>query len=63
MKSSGIVYRPRADATPEAEISALSNVYAFVLDCAKKSGAGVANTNGPRLRNTKGVSDVERCPN
>ena len=28
-----IVYRPRADASPEAELDALASVYKFVLDC------------------------------
>jgi hypothetical protein len=33
MKSSGIVYRPRACARPETELSALACLYRFVLDC------------------------------
>jgi hypothetical protein len=63
MKSSGIVYRSRADVTPEMEFSALGNVYRFVLDChAKKNAAGMTSTNGTILRNTKEVGDVERRP-
>jgi hypothetical protein len=30
--------RPRPDATPETELAALANVYAFILDSAKKRG-------------------------
>ncbi len=37
-----IVYAPRHDATPEAELYALAGVYRFLLDCranrAKKEG-------------------------
>ena len=44
---SRIVYKARADATPEAEWSTLATVYRFVLDChAKKNAAGVTSTNG-----------------
>jgi hypothetical protein len=40
MNSARIVYRPREDASAEAELSALVNVYRFVLDCrAKKEAA------------------------
>ena len=39
MSSSRITYAPRTDTTPEAEISALANVYKFVLDCRKKKAA------------------------
>jgi hypothetical protein len=31
MSSSRIVYRPREDATPEGELSALSSVYVYLL--------------------------------
>lgn len=34
-----IVYRPRSDATPEAELNALANVYCFILDCHPKKEA------------------------
>jgi hypothetical protein len=34
-----IIYAPRADATPNTDLSALSAVYRFVLDCrARKEG-------------------------
>jgi hypothetical protein len=34
-----IIYVPRPDATPEAEISALGNVYRFILSCREKNEA------------------------
>jgi hypothetical protein len=46
MSSPHITYTPRTDATPEVEISALANVYRFVLDRANKNAAGVSSTNG-----------------
>ncbi len=33
MSETRIVYSPRSGTTSEAEISALSNVYRFILDC------------------------------
>lgn len=36
MSSSRIIYAPRPDTTPETEISALGNVYRFILDCHAK---------------------------
>jgi hypothetical protein len=41
-----IVYRARDDATPEAEISTLANIYRLVLDSANKNPADVTSTNG-----------------
>jgi len=41
-----IVYRTRDDATPEAEISTLANIYRLVLDSAYKNAANVTSTNG-----------------
>jgi len=47
MDKSGITYSPRSLATPDTEISALGNVYRFILDChAKKNAAGMTSTNG-----------------
>jgi hypothetical protein len=38
--TSHISYTPHFDTTPEAELSALTNVYRFILDChAKKEAA------------------------
>jgi hypothetical protein len=48
-----ITYTPRPAAAPEAESSALANVYRFVLDSANKNAAGVTSTNGDE---TKGRS-------
>ena len=39
MNGARIIYTPRPDVTPEAEISALATVYRFILDChARKEG-------------------------
>ena len=62
-----ITYAPRSDATPEAEESALTNVYRFVLDChAKKMVAKPASEPGGRddvsITNGKEVSDVDHRP-
>jgi hypothetical protein len=46
MSSPRVIYTPRPDATPEAELSTLANVYRFVLDSANKNAAGVVSTNG-----------------
>ncbi len=45
MSETRIVYSPRSGATSEAEISALSNVYRFILDCHVKKKA--ARPGGP----------------
>jgi hypothetical protein len=40
MNSPRITYVQRPEATPEAELSVLANVYRFILDChAKKKAA------------------------
>ena len=40
MSKAAVSYVPRPDATSESELSALSGVYRFVLDCrAKKEGS------------------------
>jgi len=31
-----VVYEPRSDTTPEAELDVLANVYRFILDCHAK---------------------------
>ena len=47
MSNPRITYAPRADATQEAELDALTSVYRFILDCrAKKNAAGMTSTNG-----------------
>jgi hypothetical protein len=55
----GITYAVRPDATAEAELSALANVYRYVLN---KYAADMTSTNSTRIRNTEGVGDVERQP-
>ena len=52
MSSPHIVYRPRPDATPEGEVTALADVYSFVLRCGearrvegKKKAAGPGGPN------------------
>ena len=39
MSESSIVYAARSDASPRAELSALANIYKFVLDCHAKNEA------------------------
>jgi hypothetical protein len=39
MSSPQITYAPRNDASPEAELHALANLYRLVLDSAKKEAA------------------------
>lgn len=43
MDKPAIAYGTRPDATPEAERSALANVYRFILDCHKKKEAASAD--------------------
>lgn len=67
MSSPRISYVPHPDATPEAERSALANVFKFVLarDCAKDGGRPSATTDcddATLVRNTEGVSHVEQQP-
>jgi len=52
MSSARIVYSQCPDtATPEAEISALSAVYSFILDCrAKKEAAPESRPDDPERR-------------
>lgn len=46
MSSPHVTYARRGDATPEAELNALSSVYRFVLDSHAKKKAGVNGTGG-----------------
>jgi hypothetical protein len=57
MKRSGIVYRHRVDATPEAEISTLTNIYRFVLDCHAKKRGRTLDESGPE--DVKGRSESD----
>ena len=47
MDKPAISYAHRPDATPEAESSALTNVYRFVLDCHAKKGAATSPVSRP----------------
>jgi hypothetical protein len=62
-QSSRVIYRPRADATPKSELSALVAVYRFIIfDChAKKKAArpgGLDDAEGPESDRT----DTEIIP-
>jgi hypothetical protein len=46
MNSAHITYVPRPDTSPEAELSALCNVYKLIIDHANKNAAGMTSTNG-----------------
>jgi hypothetical protein len=49
-----ITYTARPDTTPEGEVSALANVYAFILQCGEeKSAAGMSSTNGNAAKDSK----------
>jgi hypothetical protein len=59
---SRIIYIPRPDATPKAELDALAAAYRFILDChAKKKAAKSDRCNDAAIvKNTEGVSHVEQ---
>ena len=57
MKRSGIVYRPRVDVGPEAELSTLANIYRFVLDCHAKKRGRTLDESGPE--DVKGRSESD----
>ena len=42
-----ISYAPHPDAAPVAEVSALANVYKFVLDCHAKKRGRLLDKSGP----------------
>jgi hypothetical protein len=46
MNSAHITHVPRPDTSPEAELSALCNVYKLIIDHANKNAAGMTSTNG-----------------
>ena len=53
MNSARISYTSRTDATAEAEVSALANVYRFVLDRAHKNAPGVTSTKGDDAKGSR----------
>ena len=62
-----VIYTPRSDATPKAELDVLANVYRFILDRhAKKMAAGTApnpdSGDDVSITKRKEVSDVEYRP-
>jgi hypothetical protein len=67
MSSPRISYIPHPDVTPEAERSALVNVFKFVLarDCAKDGGRPSAKSDcddATLVRAAEGVNHVEQRP-
>ena len=62
MDKLAITYTPHLDATPEAELAALCNVYRLLLDYALRNAAGHAGANSRIVRTTEEVSDVGRRP-
>jgi hypothetical protein len=67
VNSPRFTYTSRPDATPEAELNVLANVYRFILDChAKKMAAEPAPEPGGRddvsITIGKEVSDVDHRP-
>jgi hypothetical protein len=64
MNSPRITYTSRPDATPEAELNVLANVYRFILDCHAKKIAAEPDScdDAAMVRNTEGVSHVEQRP-
>jgi hypothetical protein len=53
MSSARITYSQSSDATPETELSALTNVYRFVLDRANKNAPGVTSTKGDDAKGSR----------
>jgi hypothetical protein len=45
-----LVYVPREDATPEAELAALAAVYQFVIECAQRRKAAEVGDDGEDAR-------------
>jgi hypothetical protein len=65
MSSLRIVYAPRDDATPEGELDALANVYAYILRIAqekKKAGlAGPAESKNPKRHERSSSSMIPKA--
>ena len=59
MSSPVISYTPRPDATPEAEISALSAVYSFILECREKRATPESRADaGKEINESSGKSII-----
>jgi len=52
-----ITYASRPGATTQTEISALANVYRFVLDSANRNAAGMTSTNGGDAKEERSRND------
>ena len=63
MSSPRITYSPRPDATPEAELSALTNVYRFVLGHAKKKEAAPESRPEDAERRSNDIGAGHSIPN
>jgi hypothetical protein len=64
MSNPPIVYRPREDATPEAELSVLSACYAFILQKhqERKKATRPGGSDDAMMRQMEGVSHVDQRP-
>jgi hypothetical protein len=63
MDSPRITYASRPDdATPEAEVNVLANIYRFILDCHRKKMAAEPDScnDAALVRNTQEVSHVKQ---
>jgi hypothetical protein len=64
MAGSKVVYRPRADATPELELSALVDAYRFIIfDCRHETEKGAqpgARDDAERLNNDRTDTEIIR---
>jgi hypothetical protein len=47
MSEPRITYAPRPDATAEAQVAALSNVYRFIFDCHARKRGRLLDKSGP----------------
>ena len=57
----GIAYAARPDAIPQAEISALANIYKFVLDCRAKKEAAPRQSRPDDARKDQDAGTYTHC--
>lgn len=61
-----VIYRPRPDATLEADLAALANAYRFILlecrDKNKTATSSLSRSDGTMVKNPEEVSHVDRRP-
>ena len=61
MAESRVVYRPRADATPETELSALVAAYRFIIfDCRHETEKGAQRGAPDAAKDSKNECDAAR---